>query len=175
MYAPAEMIDLRLDTVRDICDVVYNTWDKVVDFICTMAEPRECCHDMILGSYTSFLFKNKFLPHRIVPADYHPASEGSASRTPASYSPRHLADICKSIKIRTLDEHSYDVMASHILQSRYRQPTWTRPEFTGKGLLSHSRCAEIVDVSRQVMDIFNNMRSVTSDSHRLHMEEQAKK
>ncbi|KAF2629829.1 hypothetical protein BU25DRAFT_275044 [Macroventuria anomochaeta] len=156
------MLWLRANAIVDLNNAVYKALNRLLKSTCTRSRSNDQCHAMILGSYTSFLFKHKYLPRR----------EGVKH---AAYSLRHLALILSSVKIRALDEDNYMDMANYVLHVGDAHYSWERSDFFGNGLHSHSKCANVFDLPQQVEKIMSSIPSPTLDSHRLHMEEQAKK
>jgi hypothetical protein len=87
-----------------------------------------------------------------------------------------LQQLLQGITISTIDSHDYEALTNYMRRDNwYSEKSKTREKLLDHGLMSHSKCGEIVDLAGCANRAVAAMKSPTLDSHRRHMEEQAKK
>lgn len=122
------------------------------------------CSSMILGSFLSQLITMGLYPTRKTGAEI-------------SSSVNSIQISLRDTKILTIDSHNYAQIVNHGqgLSRSYGNREGIREEYLKHGITSHSTCGEIIDIAAMVHQVVSQMPSPTLESHRRHMEEQAKK
>ncbi|KAF2639205.1 hypothetical protein P280DRAFT_519400 [Massarina eburnea CBS 473.64] len=114
------------------------------------------CHSMIIGTLLSQMIFTELYPSRV-----------QAQNT--DWSVQYLQETIGAIKPTTYE--SYDFAKLHDTSRHGKNPE----EFRKCGLISHALCGTLIDFAAAMRQVVSQMPSPMLDSHKRHMEEQAKK
>jgi hypothetical protein len=160
------ILKVREDTLSIMLANCYAIIDKAVQVENTICQVKDktgkCttdseCRSMILGSLLIKLIALKLYPER------------KTGKT-IVHSVQGLRNIFQEIKIQTIDSHDLTQIRD---SSRYT--VCTRQFLLGKGITSHEICGRFVNLAEMCTQVIGQMPSPTLDSHRTHMDKQARK
>jgi hypothetical protein len=160
---------IREITILQIVNACHDFINKIIqchtcqikDITGTNLNPKEC-RTMILGSCMEWMLSRNMYP-----------KDGPAGDN-IKVSVEALVTDLNSMAIGTYTSHNYGAVAKYCNENR----SWkgmSPYDLHGKGARSHIICHKKHELEAEVQRIVAEMPSPTLESHRRHMEEQAKK